>query len=267
MSFTVAGTSFRYASVTNLCFSLSSGRPFYIVSPTQLRVHYFFGVPPCMSSCSVFWPTTGSAMRGAYLPTSLIFLVSFCITISRAVEWASTSLATVPLAIRSPYFNVWQETADGGNGGKPLTSTGDRWPVMWNKHVSVLSFLMSSSNTWAKITGWAGFVRVDGQVYRWQGTWSSLNTTQTIQNSIRMSPTRTVIEANAGPVKLTLTFLTPVEVRHCLLCPSAMLQVSNLFIAFGLDQAVFCLQLSCSRCIVNRRSASQCSTLFWYHWR
>ncbi|KAF9521373.1 hypothetical protein CPB83DRAFT_841316, partial [Crepidotus variabilis] len=102
-------------------------------------------------------------------------------------------MATIPLALRSPYLNVWTETMS--LDGTARNSTGDIWPTLWNKHVA----------------GWAGLVRVDGQSYRWQGQGGATNTAQTVSGSIRMSPTRTTFNTIAGPVQLTITYLSPLE--------------------------------------------------------
>ncbi|KAK7052731.1 hypothetical protein R3P38DRAFT_2763069 [Favolaschia claudopus] len=94
--------------------------------------------------------------------------------------------ASVPLAVRSPTFNCW---LDVHNGSNPMAS----WPQFWNdKH----------------ILGWAGYIKVDGQTYHWLGdpvgnasTWLSTQVT----------PTRTILTVQAGPMQLNVTFLSPIE--------------------------------------------------------
>ena len=61
--------------------------------------------------------------------------------------------------------------------------------------------------------GWAGLVRVDGNItYKWLGqpaTSTFLN--HTILSNIQITPTRTILNITAGPVDLTVTFLSPIE--------------------------------------------------------
>ncbi|KAF7314821.1 hypothetical protein MKEN_00956500 [Mycena kentingensis (nom. inval.)] len=54
----------------------------------------------------------------------------------------------LPLAVRTPTFNVWIDTGDNRNPA--LT-----WPQFWNED---------------HILGWAGYIRVDGTAYHWLGT-------------------------------------------------------------------------------------------------
>ncbi|TFY64799.1 hypothetical protein EVJ58_g2384 [Rhodofomes roseus] len=96
--------------------------------------------------------------------------------------------AAAPIAVRSPYLNVWQSAV----------STND-YPVFWN----------------GSVLGWVGLIRVDGNTYRWLGNNFDLtgsvgaagcNVTYT-----EVTPTRTIQTVQAGPVNLTLTFLSPIE--------------------------------------------------------
>jgi len=54
--------------------------------------------------------------------------------------------------------------------------------------------------------------RVDGTGYALQG--SHANFTPSKEFATFITPTRTIIMIDAGPVRLNLTYLTPIEVRH-----------------------------------------------------
>ncbi|KAL0061610.1 hypothetical protein AAF712_011527 [Marasmius tenuissimus] len=74
----------------------------------------------------------------------------------------------------------------------------------------------------AKIVGWAGFIRVDEDVYEWIGATMEVpgfefdlpagkrSGTATFKNLI-ITPTRTVYVMSAGAVQFNVTFLSPVE--------------------------------------------------------
>ncbi|KAJ7779914.1 hypothetical protein B0H16DRAFT_1359620 [Mycena metata] len=95
--------------------------------------------------------------------------------------------AAVPLAVRTPTFNCWLQT---GNGSNPMTS----WPTFWNNQ---------------HILGWAGYIKVDGQPWHWLGAPIPGNASTWL--STQITPTRTIITVQAGPMQLNVTFLSPVE--------------------------------------------------------
>ena len=86
-----------------------------------------------------------------------------------------------PLITIDPYFSIW--------------STSDElsadWPHHWTGTIHALQSM----------------VRVDGTAYRIMGTMPKIDTVT--QKSLTVLPTRTVYELAAGPVDLTLTFMTP----------------------------------------------------------
>lgn len=63
------------------------------------------------------------------------------------------------------------------------------------------------------VMGWAGKIRVDGTTYKWLGNDSNLGTPANITN-IQFTPTRTIFVMTAGPMNVTVTFLTPIEVSR-----------------------------------------------------
>ena len=65
-----------------------------------------------------------------------------------------------------------------------------------------------------QILGWAVLVRVDGLTYSFLGDVSSNLYNGTVNfTSIAITPTQTVVTAQAGPMQVNLTFLNPIEVR------------------------------------------------------
>lgn len=94
----------------------------------------------------------------------------------------------IPLAVKHPYLNTWLPQGQGValNGG---------WPQFW---------------TGQSITAWTGFVRVDGKAYSWMGAAGNGGFTRATQTSFRFTASRSIFTLDAGPVELTVTFLSPV---------------------------------------------------------
>lgn len=66
-----------------------------------------------------------------------------------------------------------------------------------------------------QILGWAGLIRIDNaHTFKWLGDPAQpggLN--RSVLTNIQMTPTRTIMNMTAGPIDLTVTFLSPIEVR------------------------------------------------------
>ncbi|KAH8981399.1 hypothetical protein EDB86DRAFT_3131654 [Lactarius hatsudake] len=89
--------------------------------------------------------------------------------------------AAIPLAVRSPYLSCWDHTTNG-------TNLGNLWPTTSDPSQIDLSFLGS----------------VPG------GNGGPLNGTVNFTDTV-ITPTQTVIAAQAGPMQVNLTFLNPIE--------------------------------------------------------
>ncbi|KAI9433016.1 hypothetical protein H4582DRAFT_2188438 [Lactarius indigo] len=101
--------------------------------------------------------------------------------------------AAIPLAVRSPYLNCWDHTTNG-------TNLGNLWPTTSDP---------------SQILGWSVLVRIDGLTYSFLGSvpggnGGPLNGTVNFTNTV-ITPTQTVIAAQAGPMQVNLTFLNPIE--------------------------------------------------------
>ena len=64
------------------------------------------------------------------------------------------------------------------------------------------------------IMGWTGKIRVNGTTYKWLGM-DETGTPANVTN-VQVTPTRTLFVMQAGPMNVTITFLSPVEVRSSL---------------------------------------------------
>ncbi|TFK80597.1 hypothetical protein K466DRAFT_605206 [Polyporus arcularius HHB13444] len=58
--------------------------------------------------------------------------------------------------------------------------------------------------------GWTGKIRVDGATFQWMGEDGAADGIATVTD-IQITPTRTIFTMQAGPMNLTVTFLSPVE--------------------------------------------------------
>lgn len=59
--------------------------------------------------------------------------------------------------------------------------------------------------------GWAGKIRVDGQTYAWMGQDGVGNGPANVTN-VQITPTRSIFVMQAGPMNVTVTYLSPIEV-------------------------------------------------------
>lgn len=161
-------------------------------------------------------------LEGLFL-SYLILLSSVSWPVANAQLNPTFWTSQVPLALRSPYVNSWLNT-----NNVPLQGTNKRapelWPLFWNN----VSSLPSLPHLWKfathpyavkAILGWAGHVRIDNNnasVWKWlgdSGTPGGLN--NTVLNNLQVTPTRTIMSITAGPIDLTVTYLSPIEVRSC----------------------------------------------------
>ena len=73
---------------------------------------------------------------------------------------------------------------------------------------------MKSLSLICQILGWSVLVRVDGLTYSFLGDETLVvNGTVNLTNVV-VTPTQTMVVAQAGPMQVNLTFLNPIEVRY-----------------------------------------------------
>ncbi|KAJ0424033.1 hypothetical protein BJY00DRAFT_299255 [Aspergillus carlsbadensis] len=123
-----------------------------------------------------------------FLPLGLL-----CLWLAALAEAQSTFSPArppaIPLAVKSPYLSTWLSAgSNGGNGGY----LAGEWPTFWE----------------GQVTGWAGLVRVDGQVYTWMGLPGSTTVNQT---AYEYTSTKSIFTMHVGDmVELKITFLSPI---------------------------------------------------------
>ncbi|KAL0573009.1 hypothetical protein V5O48_008955 [Marasmius crinis-equi] len=111
-----------------------------------------------------------------------------------ALSWSATPFnpPSVPLAVRTPYLSAWLGQKKEG------TALNEAWPTFWND----------------RTLGWAGFIRVDGKAYSYLGDARINNGSsfeKATQKSVEFTSTQSTFVLSAGPVDLTVNFLSPVE--------------------------------------------------------
>ncbi|KAH8823734.1 hypothetical protein DL96DRAFT_1682963 [Flagelloscypha sp. PMI_526] len=116
---------------------------------------------------------------------SLLFAASF-IGVVRGQTPTPNFPPAIPLISKTPYFHVWVSKAITAN-----------WAKLWD---------MDNAN----LLGWTGLVRVDGHTYRWMGLY---NAEPAIVADMIVTPTRTSVLYDAGPVRVNVTYLTPIAVE------------------------------------------------------
>ncbi|KAH8426489.1 glutaminase GtaA [Aspergillus melleus] len=96
----------------------------------------------------------------------------------------------LPLAVKSPYLSTWLPAGrDGGNGGY----LAGEWPTFWE----------------GQITGWAGMIRVDGNVYTWMG--GIPGSTLVNQTAYEYTSTKSIFTLHVDDlVQMNVTFLSPI---------------------------------------------------------
>ncbi|KAJ7924038.1 DUF1793-domain-containing protein [Mycena leptocephala] len=123
--------------------------------------------------------------RHTLLPIGILQLCSSWFTPAYAQQTFFPS--AVPLAVRSPTLNCWLDTSSGTN---PMTT----WPTFWNRQHTL---------------AWTGYIKVDGLTWHWLGNPVPGNASTWLTTEV--TPTRTILTVQAGPMRLNVTFLSPVE--------------------------------------------------------
>ncbi|KAM6494692.1 protein of unknown function (DUF1793) domain containing protein [Amanita muscaria] len=121
----------------------------------------------------------------------LLKLLLLLVPTIQAVSWTATPFnpPAIPLAVRTPYLSVWLPQGAGA-------ALNDAWPTFWT----------------GQILGWAGFVKVDGVPYSFLGSPNvPVAFNKATQKSFQFTASQSIFVLTAGPVDLTVTFLSPVE--------------------------------------------------------
>ncbi|KAI0347134.1 DUF1793-domain-containing protein [Trametopsis cervina] len=127
-----------------------------------------------------------------FLAATLVLICASYALAAPAATWTSEPFnpGSIPLAVRSPYLSAW---LDQGSG----TALNADWPHFWT----------------GSILGWAGYVNVDGTSYNFLGVPNvpGTNGQKAVQKSFTFTSTQSTFVMAAGPIDLTVQFLSPVE--------------------------------------------------------
>ncbi|KAH9942418.1 uncharacterized protein BXZ73DRAFT_40863 [Epithele typhae] len=136
----------------------------------------------------------------AWISAYFLPLLLFCITSSLNAQAPPQTFfpLAVPLAVRSPYMNVW---FNSGNDSQYLTS-----------NVPVVPWSKASFPDCANM-GWTNMVVIDGQHYSITGYADRVSniTAPATVTGVHITPTRSVYSMQAGPMNINFTFLSPIE--------------------------------------------------------
>ncbi|KAG6833882.1 hypothetical protein H0H87_007893 [Tephrocybe sp. NHM501043] len=115
--------------------------------------------------------------------------------ISSVKKYASDGKSSQP-------FGDWYETSDG-------TPEGFRARPVVGGHLGTWGILLS------KLAGWSGFIRIDGTAYNFLGAPHIGGATplKARQKSSEFTSTQSIFVLSAGPVDVTVTFLSPIEAK------------------------------------------------------
>ncbi|KAF9008954.1 DUF1793-domain-containing protein [Cyathus striatus] len=126
-------------------------------------------------------------------PIMHLFFLLYVAAAVNALSWTATPFnpPAIPLAVRTPYLSAWLPQGSGA-------ALNDVWPTFWT----------------GSILGWCGFVKVDGVAYSFLGAPGvpGVNFNKAVQKQIEFTATKSTFVLSAGPVDITVTFLSPVEV-------------------------------------------------------
>ncbi|KAJ7481103.1 hypothetical protein B0H11DRAFT_1232531 [Mycena galericulata] len=142
-----------------------------------------------------------------FIPSLLVAVLY--VTTVYGVNWTATPFLppSYPLAVRTPYLSAWLPQGSG-------QALNDVWPQYWT----------------GSTLGWAGLVNVDGETYSFLGNpvVSGVTFAKAIQTSAKFTATQSTFFMTAGPIELTVNFLSPVEPESILhqSIPFAYLAVS-----------------------------------------
>ena len=129
----------------------------------------------------------------------------------------------VPLAVRSPYLSSWFHIKNGTILNHSLPATFDPSQVTCHH---MFNWQQISHLYLFQILGWVVLLRVDGYTYSFFGNASTSpvvggGALYEMENAmVTVTPTQTIVSAEAWDMQVNLTFLNPIEVcLHPLFCP------------------------------------------------
>lgn len=130
----------------------------------------------------------------------------------RPISWSATPFSppAYPLAVRSPYLNTWLPQGFG-----PTQFNVHTWPNHWNIDNTVSpdpSRRTSLYLVYVKVVGWYASAVVDGKAYRIIGVAPIDGVSIANQTATEFTSTQTTVVLTAGPMQITVSFISPIEV-------------------------------------------------------
>ena len=154
--------------------------------------------------------------------SSLLSLISLFVLSRPAVRAqgdASLWPSWVPLAVRSPYLSAWMNTTNVAFNASNVDGV-HRPPTLFPQFLQGLVYILPPMSTNAispliQHNSWVGLIQIDhARTFTWLGDpndVSGLN--RSVLTNIEITPTRTIMNMTAGPLDLSITFLSPIEVH------------------------------------------------------
>lgn len=177
------------------------------MTSTSSTLHYYSRctssvarpVRSCLRPQTLLFHPNHDRLMKLLLFSFLLVFESFVSAQDGPTTWTATPFnpPSFPLAVKTPYVNAWDPQ---GNEPAPVSNS---WPRGGSPALSVM--------------GWYSMISVDGKVYRIMGGQDFPGVDVANQVAISMTPTRTSVLFEAGPVTVNATYLSPVEVSTVVL--------------------------------------------------
>jgi hypothetical protein len=149
-----------------------------------------------------------------YVSTFAFSLLILWFPVSCTAQIAVPLTTSLPLEVRSPYLNFW--THPSNTSGNTTTSAEFFAEVV--RHVNFLLLAIQlrigrlNTSPLHQLSGRTALLRVDGVTHLIFGQLSRANRSNVTGSFI--TPTRTIFTLDVGPVEVSVTFLSPIEVRE-----------------------------------------------------
>ncbi|KAH9915038.1 uncharacterized protein BXZ73DRAFT_54569 [Epithele typhae] len=129
-----------------------------------------------------------------FLASTSLFLLLLFLSLAHSQDLSQTFFpSSIPLAVRSPYLNVWHNSTVGAG------ALSQSWPSFW----PIQSFTAMR---------WRGRIKIDNttlNMYEWMG--NSGDWVKGVVSNMQLTPTRTIFTVTTGSIRLNVTFLSPIE--------------------------------------------------------
>ncbi|KAH8670727.1 hypothetical protein BGZ61DRAFT_521665 [Ilyonectria robusta] len=125
-----------------------------------------------------------------FLKPAMAVLAAWTLQANTESTFSPARPPAAPLAVRSPYLNVW---LNGNTDGTPSGYLPGSSPKSWSEVAQ----------------GWTGLIRVDGSEYNWMG--NDTDAARVEQISLEYTSTKTIFTMNVDDkIEMVVTFLSPV---------------------------------------------------------